>query len=222
MDPGLLKSLGMFFDISAVVFCIPPDLLDSDLDVATERLSSSWNMSWKAAAVRHSEIAESPGTVMVLCERTILSGLSSTPELFRGNTVWVVPEEILPDSQVQELPLRLDSNLVSYSKIDNSTYEVKETYRINSVTSSVTKYNTLGTWSPNRGFHMESSAALWERRANLSGVTLINSVRHFDGLCSVEANGTVTGFMPDLLGLLQESLLFRFESFPVCVSVGAS
>ncbi len=69
----------------------------------------------------------------------------------------------------------------------------------------------FGTWDLQSGLDVPQPL-LWERRSDLTGVKLVDSVNFVDKISFyMSDNETLTGMMPDLLGLLQDELHFRLE-----------
>ncbi len=194
---GLVRSLGLYFEINLLVFCKSED---SDL-------SLDW--PWQVApALDESslELLTLPGRrVLVVCE-DIPGAAKADARYFGANAFWLVPRET--EAGLAAWPLSLESNLLSYSP-RGASYEVFENYAVNTVTASIVRGEFLGTWTEESGFLSKDDAVLWERRANLHGIKLINTVLDWNPINMVGKNSSLTGFMPDLLQLLRASLNFR-------------
>ena len=132
--------------------------------------------------------------------------------------VWIVPDFFLSSNQIKKL--RLDSQVFTYQKVENSTmgekaYIVKEIY---SIKSSITKINILGTWDlvEEENSSLPSLETMWERRANLSGVPLIGMSLTSLPFTYIEEDDTgnvssTSGLFFDILWMLQEMMEFDIQ-----------
>ena len=162
------------------------------------------------------------GVTMVACGNANFSRNDvRTSDVFASQVVWLVPDAAISGAVAEELPLNFNSNLLSFSTSstedeDDEVVEISETFTITSVKSRVTRTISFGTWTPmeeeDKGSGLSvPEPVVWERRSDLSGVTLVNTVLDFEYMVNLMPdNVTMTGLMVDVLELLQKSLNIRY------------
>ena len=229
MDPGLVRSLGVFFEIQMLLLCFTPDEEASLMEEELLRNAVSWKLllvgGQGEAVERLGEDMRSPshhGVTMVACGNANFSRNDvRTADVFASQVVWLVPDAAISGAVAEELPLNFNSNLLSFSTSstegeDDEVVEISETFTITSVKSRVTRTISFGTWTPmeeeDKGGGLSvPEPVVWERRSDLSGVTLVNTVLDFEYMVNLMTdNVTMTGLMVDVLELLQKSLNFRY------------
>ncbi len=216
MEPGLVLSLAAFFQVNFLMLCRSEED-DPALAEARSLISRDFRGKYIQASVKFEEVAAvlesdefSKLPVMIVCQDADFSTLPKpvSPSLFRKEHIWLLEDSAILENQLQNLPLSLKSNFLTFCSSEAS-FEVTETFKINSIKSHILKENYFGNWTFEGGLTVPNPR-LWERRSDLSGVELLNTVKNFKFVNNLDTdNLTATGMMPDVLHLLQASLNFR-------------
>ncbi len=200
---GLTKSLGLFFNVSAIIICVNDENhipLDSDI----------FQLSWQVSTVDETEVISqmiSGASTLIVCQRPGFENeVTWKHDNFGPDLVWLVPSEALPLETAQELPLSLETTVLTYLKQGSET-KIEEIYSIETVMSRVTRKTEFGKWNVTGGLKVEEPT-IWERRSNLSDVVLVNTLIQWDPVIIVQKHD-FSGFMGDILKTLQSSLKFK-------------
>ncbi len=211
MDLALVGALAAFFRVDTVALCF----FSGDGDGRypswisnSSALDPFFTVQVSDHQILKEKLLVQESRLLMACDDPIFLDLSS--ELFGPNIVWLLPESEIINSDL--LPLTLRSTLLTFSTTNKSDeVKITETFAINTVKSSVVKNIFFGTWDLQSGLDVPQPL-LWERRSDLTGVTLVDSVNFVDKISFyMSDNETLTGMMPELLGLLQDELHFRLE-----------
>jgi ABC-type amino acid transport substrate-binding protein len=111
------------------------------------------------------------------------------------------------EEKYQDLPLNLDSKLISYDQINLNSYKIFEYYKINKVFPVKLELGLASSF-PSQKFTFLTHPFMWERRKNLQGITLRNSALNWNKVNNLFANGTKSGLFPQILDNLQNLLNF--------------
>ena len=117
------------------------------------------------------------------------------------NMSWLIPEEgtVIP----RDLHLRLDSIVFLYSTNGSENWVLREIYGIKGLTQ---RSNQVGEWSENEGL-IVPQPYIYERRKNLSGISLTNGINEYSPICTVKTdsdrNITAGGFFGAVYNTLQ-------------------
>ncbi len=115
------------------------------------------------------------------------------------NNVW------LSGSVGDDWPLRLDSNVISFSfNKENTEVYLWEHYKVKGMHFSKVY---LGSWTMKEGFWIGKKEK-WDRRSNLWGVSLVNYLLPWSTWIILQENNTASGLFPDLLHILENRLNF--------------
>ena len=205
---AMVASLGSFFQIHVMLVCLGSGLtpLWDEVDV----LAYPWQ--WHLALLEtrdlssqiHASIKEGP--VMVICSGEELEAGEWTKTDFGSRFVWLVEENQEIEGVSSKLPLTLESNLLAFAVDDMSAnISISELYSIKSSTKRKTYF---GYWNLQEGL-VVPEPVIWERRSDLSGVTLINTVLEWQPLITLGSNNDTSGFFPDILSYIQAHLNYR-------------
>ncbi len=184
---------------------LPPDWDEADV------LGYPWQ--WPVALLEveelsfHLQDAITEGLVLVLCssEELLLSEFEKSD--FGNRIVWLINEVQNIETVSSNLPLTLESNLLAF-EFDNVTENVNIS-EIYSIKSNNERRNHFGYWNTQEGLAVPEPV-IWERRSDLSGVTLINTVLDWKPMIAFDPNNdTITGLFPDILFYIQAHLNFR-------------
>jgi len=106
----------------------------------------------------------------------------SLSDYFESRTVFYLTTE---STNLNLLPLRLDSMLFLYNR---STCSLSEVYKVK---NGPMRQNELGKWYYHNGeWFLTSKVNLWERRSNLTGITIVNSLLPYNPLiCDTNQDG---------------------------------
>ncbi len=200
---GLVRSLGLFFDISIVLICVEDD--DNGPLVGDEL----FQLPWQVILVDVKEITPelSDLATLIVCHRVYFEKVDYSRKIFAPNLIWLVPRETISMALALELPLCLESNLLTYSRQGHETI-IEEIYLIKTVSSNVMQVNQFGRWSRIRGLTV-TVPNIWERRSNLSEVVITNTLLHWNPVIIWDKN-TIGGFLGDILKTLQSLLKFKY------------
>ncbi len=204
----LVLSLGRFFGIQVLLTCL--DSASVSWDQVDPLVSSlPWPAAFPATAAELPgllPVSSGSGPVLVACQSINFSDVRLARRHFESNIVWLIPST--PDNMLaaEELPLSLNSNLLLYSDGDlqEKAVDIVEVYSV----KLLSKRNNFGTWTPEKGLIVPQPST-WERRKNLTGITLINTVLEWNPM-NMLANGTTIGLFPEVLSALQQVLSFRY------------
>ncbi len=138
-------------------------------------------------------------------EKILFFECDRVPSLTEGtlgeNHVWVSV------SAPNELPLRLDSNFVTYQARSPQGLDLHENYKVK---GGRLIRQPLGHWTERGGLRV-SEAKKWDRRSDLRGARLTNIILPWMALNMMEGNRS-EGLYPDLLQFLSKELNFTFEN----------
>ncbi len=125
---------------------------------------------------------------------------------FRSNVNWLTNQL----NVTTEVPkqLRLDSNWYSVQDLDNGVLTVQEHYRVK---QGPVITNTLGSWTNESGLDIKVPGK-WERRSDLMGAILINTVLTYVPFSIVSEDfQDFDGFTADIFFALKKSLNFTYS-----------
>ncbi len=172
------------------------------------------NLSSEGAATRaytfNSELPMGEKEALILCPTEQLRMLSG---IFSRHSLYWILSDVKDQSQIQLLPLRLDSNLLTYDYYENDMIELKEWYKVKDGPLHMTSF---GYWNDKDGLKMSFSSK-WVRRRNLGGVLLKDGAVEFNinnenRIMRLEKNSNGTfdllGFFGDVVGILKNRLNF--------------
>ena len=216
MEAGLIANLGAFFGVKIVLLCLSGDLDQGNfLDEKSEEVFFS--SSSQLLLVEQEEVFAAIGRVsehgvtLVVCSRVNFTSQDVGGEIFGPDIIWLVSEESVNMEELSKLMLNLDSNLLVQSVLcpvcGSQTVVLHETYSIRTLNSNVVKRNYFGQWESKNGLLIDQPN-VWERRANMSGSTLVNSVLSWPPFFTIEDN-EVSGLMQDVMEQLNEVFQFR-------------
>ncbi len=210
MDPGLVKSLGHFFGIHVLLACL-------DLDGGVPWLQGdhlSVNFPWQMTHLPPEVISSSGsyllhgGKVLVACQDVNFSTLQLNKGELGADVVWLAPSTPDTMSAAEQLPLNLNSNLLLYTDGGHQNVSISEAYAV----KSHFRTKSFGTWSRNGGLAVPEPAK-WERRKDLTGIVLVDSMLEWVPMNFWESDERASGFFPDILFELQDTLNFRYKGF---------
>ncbi len=206
---GLILALGSFFEIHVLLVCVDPSETATDDTVSNLYNDNYTPTPWPVAFAPLSAIREmlkiekesgEHTSTMVVCQ-----DVDEQVDSFRSDTVWLLPESALSALEAA-LPLRLDSNVVTYADNNNRTFvELKEHYAVKgNVLSSV-----LGTFGEEDGLKV-AVPSMWDRRTDWGGAELIGTAETWWPLIGLDEDNlnNITGLYADVINLLGESLNF--------------
>ena len=139
--------------------------------------SSQQSLEWLGGHI-------SPRALIVPAETADLPFLVEASEMgLMEQHAWLVPEPLNSSA----LQLRLDSQLFTYGCEGIGDVTIKEVYAAKSVHYFE---NDIAMWNVSAGvMNRVSSNFMWERRANLSGVPLINTANPWDEFYKIRVDG---------------------------------
>ncbi len=141
-------------------------------------------------------------TLFVGCECGDCS--SSWPKLLMPEFVWLSFDKTIPE----KLPLRLDSNYLTYEAGANGSWILYENYKVK---RGILQRAAVSTWTKKYGVKMRRKE-LWERRSDLGGTTLTNVMLPFTTWNIImNDSAPLNGLMPNVLDALAMSLNFSVE-----------
>ncbi len=202
ISPELVRSFINLFRITAVFFC-----LDSDDDDSTRALTQSLAIGSTVGYSFHTkehlvplllnqDKDKVPGLKLVVCN-TMEKG---NPMIFLPEIVWLFSDhELSPD-----LPLRLDSNVYTLSE---GGQHMLEWYRIKAGPYIKQVFATMEDASDGEVVVSEVDH-VWERRLNLMGTPIINTILEWNPFMVIQKGQPPTGMGQDVLLLLQTKLNF--------------
>ncbi len=206
----LLQNISLFYGVHDIIVCADGDGEHWRRHISEAARSGEWRVRFSLLR-EDSKIPrfQEGGALLVHCEHW----LSCRDVLTPANNVW------LSEFVDGDWPLRLDSNVLSYSHdLVNTSAVLWEHYKVKG------KHHTkvfLGEWSLQRGLQVENEEK-WERRSNLWGVELHNIVMPWTTWNILEENKAPAGLFPDLLSILENTLNFsQWISQPEDGSYGA-
>ncbi len=206
MATSLIPSLGLHFGIQALVIC--HDAIRSDDVSLIAQLTRQWPSvlitSKSEVPLLSKEVMEEK--VMIVCD---LPEEQVPKAAFSSSVVWLIENDpsSVPSDIATKHPLSLESNLLVYDHDD--ARGITSIFEIYCVKSQVPKKTLLGYWSESGGL-LVPEPTKWERRSNLSGVTLVNVVLEWEPMINVaEDNVMLTGLFPDIIHAIQDYLGFR-------------
>ncbi len=198
---ALLHQVAEIYNARSILVCVGDD---SDYDLTHLPLSNFlWNFQPEDRMLVALESASADQDVtLVACslssEGGLLKGWIPTQRAgaFGKDTVWFTADSDVVDA----LPLSLTSNVVTFNKESEDTLALHERYRVKGRPRST----FLGRWNVGGGGGLAvARPAMWERRSNLSGVTLRNTLLEWNTLTNVVEGEDPSGFMADVLRVLQ-------------------
>ncbi len=216
-----LQKLATFYNVNYVIFC-PVDHDDSleELSASFKGTPMYYYMSFGSGP---DFFNQSERAVSVLNNRRHLIFCPALDMTFfynqaNGNFlssefVWVTARSRM--NATEHVPLRLDSNMVTYQCINDTTIELSEHYKIKGneiITIS------LGQWTHEDDLIFQTDIRWWERRSNLYGTILVDVTLPYSpwNIETYDQEGLkLSGVFPDLMDVLQESLNFtRVATYP--------
>ena len=140
----------------------------------------------------------------LILSSSYLEGKYVSPANFYSNLFWVFPSTF----DMESLPLRLDTNVLSYKEEGDGAIILEEFYKIK---GGLMVQNHFGRWTPPDGLSI-GEPNIWERRRDLRGTALINGMVPLTfpnpGFVYNMEDGTSVGALVDMLELLRTSLNF--------------
>ena len=113
---------------------------------------------------------------------------------------WLIPEEenVFPG----DLSLRLDSQIFLYSINGSEDVILSEIYGIK---GKNTRPKKIGNWSKSQGLAV-LEPQIYERRKNLSRVTLINAINEWNPICTINWDSDGNMYAGGLFGAVHKVL----------------
>ena len=124
--------------------------------------------------------------------------LIGSSEIFTSNTQIFMPVEYS-----SEIQLRLDNNILFYQNVTPTKYELDEMFTVKGGKPIAIE---LGKWEEQSGFVFKLPRNRWDRRTDLKGATLVNTLTPNGLLADLikDESGNITGSK----GLFQDILFF--------------
>ncbi len=201
MARSLIANLATYLSVHTVILCMDQDQSSVPLIGLEDQYYyvayATSNDDVIDLALRHRD-----AVTMIVCNHLDFDIIHQ--ELLDARTIWLV---LYADStNVQRLPLRLDSFFLTWHLIDGSDdIELVEHYAVKG------KYlrGVLGRWSERGGLRIDEPS-VWDRRANLNGAELVTTAMTYHPITMVSQRGkALDGLFPELIGILQGSLNFK-------------
>ena len=133
-------------------------------------------------------------------------------DLNRG--IWIIPQEYV--QELDPYKLRLDSQIYYFSTVGLDTFEISEIYSIKGQKSvkRVTEMLSMSQATPGGHLHPSNQELFWERRSNLSGITLQGRSKTYRQYSKLKMfNKThvesTSGMFLDIMDIMQEKMGFE-------------
>jgi len=110
-------------------------------------------------------------------------------------------------STLRNLPLRLDSNVFTYSLLENGTYEIREWFKAKAGSLLSSRFAQI----TRNGDLAEPIRPIWERRQDFGGVTLINNVLTWMPYNMVDDLSNPTGACVDIVNMMAAHFNFTLQ-----------
>ncbi len=150
-------------------------------------------------------------TMLIICPTFEWS--KSYPEWsYEKNVAWLTPDDPLRDNDEWSDNLRLDSRFFTYSA-QQDDIKVQELYRIKKGPILRQDY---GVWNETENALSVPEPALWERRTNLQGAEIVDSILEWKPFIIMDPEGDfarTTGIHVDMLTELQRALNFTVKKY---------
>ncbi len=206
MDPGLVRSLGHFFGIQMLLVCF-----DGGGTLAWVRDEIAAGIPWPVKLLHPRDLARirdhsQNATVLVACQDLDFLGAQLSEGHFAPDVIWLAPASEDNIVASEQLPLSLYSNVLLYSEGAEHEENITVT-EVYSIKSHHRRNNSFAQWT--KSGLVVPEPATWNRRSNLTGITLVSTVLEWNPFSIMRPNGTITGFFPEILNALQDMLNFR-------------
>ncbi len=225
---SLFDAMAVFFNVRTVLVCLPaaaaaaapavPEEVEEEEeeDVALSR----WNdYSRRSNSLFHlhydGRLANSSRSLVDVTsedEVTLLLFCQEEAELrdtfgFGASVVWLHPEvEEEDEEEAAPRELRLDSNWITFKEGEGNRVQLREHFRVKGGRSMGA---VLGSWThQSGGLVVRRSPEVWERRSDLGGAVLTNTVLSWFPLSDLGPDGTQDGMLAEAFRYLQRSLNF--------------
>ena len=147
---------------------------------------------------------------LILCPLESILKIKSE-NYFQSQNHWLTT--FSREEEIGALPLRLDSNFISYHIIKNGKVTLTEWYKVKAGRAMSVP---LAIWSPDSGL-VAPTPFRWHRRTDFGGAVLRNGLvlGDFPPVCMVQQKGNggmvTTGLLPDFLDMLVDKLNFTVK-----------
>jgi len=161
---GLIFNLAAFYKVNRVTFCQNEDLL----------------MERSLSFFREMPLALSIGPNFEHQHKTLLANCAGKVQFkLNDQAIWL--EE--SDESLASLPLRLDSNVLVAERYGNQSISIREFYAIKGLGPFS---HLLATYDEDKDVLHVPQPCKWDRRRNLRGVNLVNSLLPWKPMVIIE------------------------------------
>ena len=216
-------------EVNLVTFCLHSDLYDEADEYADFLGRLAGSLSRQANFVTASHVLDqrpvTGQTTLVVCQKLDKTLDYRERRAFDKSVAWLLSDETSDGTGFSGL--RLDSRVFTYTFV-NSSHNIilNELFRVK---DGPIKRQFYGKWTTEDSIHQEEEEeeagegslkvpqlAMWERRTDLSGVILVDTVLEWKPFLILDNNGNfalTTGAMADFLKALQSSLNFTVHRY---------
>ncbi len=203
MHFDLVNSLIAHFNAQVVLTCIGDTDTDmaglplSELEVFQQHVKDTCDPIFEI-------ILQSSFPTLVICPGANLSHLDLDKKLFGKDHVWLFWADDETGPKLDSLPLSSSSNFLVGTELPDGGAVLREYYAVKSQRKSA----LFGLWSPADGLVVEGPT--WERRRDLSEVTVVVTVKKFDMVLIRKSEFELSGWLGRMIHYIQKELNFRF------------
>ncbi len=195
---AFILDFAAFSRIKSAVFCSSPYHSDTDLQ-------NYFNLV-DAVSQHYLKVAVDPcETIDQFKPQTLVWSINITSLWIQQNRylTFLTPEKLSEKSRL--MPLRLDSNLYSYSSDSENTVNIMEWYKVEGKLFA----KELTVWSSEKGFY-GTNQNLWSvsRRGNLQGISLKTVIIPQSTDAQIDKNGELVGTMVEATEMFSDALNF--------------
>ncbi len=196
----LVMAMATFLKIDSMVVILDTEHFNDDqvveaLLLHSEATKGSIKLHFSDVKVVREICDFSENTVMLdySLKDSLYNGPDYSKSCFMDHLFWVVEKtEVLPPN------LRFDSNYYTVHDVNSGNVSIEEHYHIKGTRYS----NMIGHWSEECGLRI-SEMSKWERRKDLSGVSLDIATNVQGGFVHRLDNGGYGGYLPEVIKTVQ-------------------